>query len=530
MSNLTYKPTQLLTATMLCVPFLRFNDPNRLQMASNHLRQSLPLINAEIPRIRTGFENVIIKKAESFYIETNTFEKIDEFIVKTDEGLKFNAMFLKYDEKLKVAYNPYHICFVRDIVSGGWCPELKLGVNALVGYMSYYGFNYQDAVVISESFAKRLKHIERKVFVIRLPANSQLKHISSTDNTISLIPIPGKVYNTLISYEYIEAGVLQRKQINVDNLLVVDVRVKALPNYRLPASITEFIKKAKKPFKLAKLETEPTQKYPIVIQIVGYVTREATIGDKLTNRHGNKGVIGLIVPDEEMPKTKDGKVLDILFSPLSVPSRMNLGQLMENLLAKIVVKVEQQVLDLLNRNKRDKAQKLLLDFLKRVEKRSSFHHLIDNVITKRWDLLEYNLTKYGLSIIQPPFSELNAEEIKQLAKDYNVKETEYVRVDNYDVTINVGYQTILKLEHLASSKVTGAGLTNNEYTNPQRIGEMETWNIIAHDYDEIKRLFRRSYEFEKLSYYSDKFGFDSYIFKPDVNNVYQVYKKVLFNE
>jgi len=59
---------------------------------------------------------------------------------------------------------------------------------------------------------------------------------------------------------------------------------------------------------------------------------------------------------------------------------------------------------------------------------------------------------------------------------------------------------------------------------------METWNIIAHDYDEIKRLFRRSYEFEKLSYYSDKFGFDSYIFKPDVNNVYQVYKKVLFNE
>lgn len=524
--------TKLFTSSVLCMPFMRFNDPNRLQMASNHLRQSITLLDADIPKIRTGYENMILKHAESFYLKTRRFNRIDT-IAETDYGMRYVSPFMEYNKELEIAYDPYHVALVRDVISSAICPELKLGKNVLVAYGSYYGFNYQDAIVISESFARKTKHIDKQVYIVKIPSEFEFYPVRAEDGTVSMFPIPGKIYQVVLKYSYYKNGMIKYEEIVTDNALVADIRANILPNTRVPPYLAELAKRSFKPFRTIGLKTdiEPTKQFPIVLQIVVYRVARTTIGDKFTNRHGNKGVVGLIVPDEEMPKTSDGKVIDVIFSPLSVPSRMNIGQLYENLLAKIVVKVEEKLRDLLDRNKTDAFIQEVIKFYSAVEKRETIKHVVIKKLKENYEIFIENFNNYGLSITQPHFYELSATEIMQLAKQYDVSELEPVNIDGTTVMLNVGYQTILKLEHLARSKITGAGISNHAEANPQRVGEMETWNIAAHDFDEVERLFRRTYEYKRIQYYADKYNIDtSEYVEPEYKNPFQVYEAVITNK
>ena len=523
----TVKPESVLSPALLCSVFQNHNSAERLAMANNHLRQALPLLKADIPIIRSGYESTIAYYSTFFFKDVKNVEPVTNVFWKIDGKLYNVPVFAKYEHN--IVYDPLTIELIPSLIKRNEVyPELKYGLNALVAYMNYYGFVYQDGIVVSESFAKRLKSLHVQTYTVKIPKDCTIHKINETD----YLPELKKEYSTLIHYSYNKDLQTQEYILHIDKAYVIDIQIYMLPNTTISNPIlVNYINKYYKP-EIQNLiryvgadDLMPTKQYPVVITFVTAQFAEATVGDKLSNRHGNKGVINLIVPDEEMPKVNNRPV-DVIFSALSIPSRMNLGQLMEQLLAKITKKVEAVYKALYRKGKKAEANRLLIQYLTEVDKRETFKALykqLENIDI--YPLIE----KYGLSIVQRPFNSLSIKEIKALAEKYKVSELEEVEIDGHKQLVNVGYQYILKLEHTTKSKVTGAHLQHTTIQNEgQRLGEMETWNLIAHDGKELlKHLFRtRSDNFNQaLNYITAMLDLDYYEL-PEYN-IFEIYADIL---
>jgi DNA-directed RNA polymerase subunit beta len=351
-------PVQVVSVAASLIPFFEHDDANRALMGSNMQRQSVPLILPQKPIVGTGLENQIatdsgmtLNSQESGIVNSVTANKI---IIKSHTGKKLVYKLQKYlRSNQQTCINHRPIVWKGEKVKSGQIltdgpaitnSELSLGQNVLIGYMPWQGYNFEDAILISERLVFddifTSIHIER--YKIEIDRNSEtseratknIPNLSSyetkhlTNDGIVMVGtfvkpndiLVGKVISNNTSEQLPESKLLRA---------IFGAKAKGVKDnsYRMPdgeygrvIETVTFNRRIKLTYKFEKI-------YVFIAQI-----RKIQVGDKIAGRHGNKGIISRILPRQDMPFLPDGTPIDIILNPLGVPSRMNVGQLYECLL------------------------------------------------------------------------------------------------------------------------------------------------------------------------------------------------------
>lgn len=349
---------QVVSVAASLIPFFEHDDANRALMGSNMQRQSVPLILPQKPIVGTGLENQIaIDSGMTLNAQkSGTIQSVSAttIVVKHENGSKLSYKLQKYlRSNQQTCINHRPIVWKGEKVKSGQIltdgpaitsSELALGQNVLVGYMPWQGYNFEDAILISERLVFddifTSIHIER--YKIEIDRNSETSE-RTTRNLPNLTPAEIKHLNeegivmvgTFVRPGDILVGKVisnnTAEQLPESKLLraIFGAKAKGVKDnsYRMPEGeygrvieTVTFNRKTKLTYKFEKI-------YVFIAQI-----RKIQVGDKIAGRHGNKGIISRILPRQDMPFLPDGKSIDILLNPLGVPSRMNVGQLYECLL------------------------------------------------------------------------------------------------------------------------------------------------------------------------------------------------------
>ena len=349
---------QVVSIAASLIPFFEHDDANRALMGSNMQRQSVPLIFPQKPIVGTGLENQIaidsgmtINAQASGVVNSVTANKI---VIKDQNGKKLTYKLQKYlRSNQQTCINHRPIVWKGETIKSGQIltdgpaitgSELALGQNVLVGYMPWQGYNFEDAILISERLVYddifTSIHIER--YKVEIDQNSETSE-RTTKNIPNLSPSEVKHLNedgivmvgTFVKPGDILVGKVisnnTSEQLPESKLLraIFGAKAKGVKDnsYRMSdgdygrvIETVTFNRRTKLTYKFEKI-------YVFIAQI-----RKIQVGDKIAGRHGNKGIISRILPRQDMPFLPDGTPIDIILNPLGVPSRMNVGQLYECLL------------------------------------------------------------------------------------------------------------------------------------------------------------------------------------------------------
>lgn len=349
---------QVVSVAASLIPFFEHDDANRALMGSNMQRQSVPLIFPQKPIVGTGLENQIaIDSGMTLNAQNNgtVFSATaNNIVIKNKSGKKVNYKLQKYlRSNQQTCINHRPIVWKGEKVKSGQIltdgpainnTELSLGQNVLIGYMPWQGYNFEDAILISERLIYddifTSIHIERyKIEIDRnsetsekttknVPnlSQSEIKHLNEEGivNVGTFVRpgdvLVGKVVSNNTSEQLPESKLLRA---------IFGAKAKGVKDnsYRMPdgeygrvIETVTFNRRTKLTYKFEKI-------YVFIAQI-----RKIQVGDKIAGRHGNKGIISRILPRQDMPFLPDGTPIDVILNPLGVPSRMNVGQLYECLL------------------------------------------------------------------------------------------------------------------------------------------------------------------------------------------------------
>ena len=463
-------PSQVVSITTSCIPFLNYDDANRTLMGSNMQRQAVPLLKAEAPIVGTGVECVAAKYAGSSVVAKADgvvdYADSKKIVVLNAKGK--DVYYLANFEGNNAGACTNHVPLVHKgdkIVAGQVIAdgpstdhgELALGKNMTVAFMTYNGYNYEDAVILNEHLVKddvyTSLHIETYEIECRdtklgpeeitrdIPnvGEEARKNLDSEgivrigtevkEGDILVGKVTPKGVQELTSEEKLLHAIFGEKTREVRDTslrvehgaagIIHDVKVYTKENSdELPAGV----------FK--------------VIRVYIIQKRKIQVGDKMSGRHGNKGVISLVLPEEDMPYLPDGTPVDVMLNPLGVPSRMNIGQILEV-------------------------------------------HL--GMAGKR----------LGVHYATPVFDGANLEDIHEEMREAGMSEDGKVTLYNgrtgepFDHKINVGVMYMVKLHHMVDDKlharatgpyslVTQQPLGGKAQFGGQRFGEMEVWALYAY--------------------------------------------------
>lgn len=349
---------QVVSVAASLIPFFEHDDANRALMGSNMQRQSVPLIFPQKPIVGTGLENQIaidsgmtLNAQSSGVVSSVTANKI---VIKDQNGKKLTYKLQKYlRSNQQTCINHRPIVWKGEKVKSGQIltdgpaitsSELSLGQNVLVGYMPWQGYNFEDAILISERLVYddifTSIHIER--YKIEIDQNSE-----TSERTTKSIPnlSPSEV-NHLNEDGIVTVGTFVKPGDILVGKVISNNTSEQLPESKLLRAI--FGAKAKgvkdNSYRMSDGEygrvietvtfnrrTKLTYKFEKIYVFIAQI-RKIQVGDKIAGRHGNKGIISRILPRQDMPFLPDGTPIDIILNPLGVPSRMNVGQLYECLL------------------------------------------------------------------------------------------------------------------------------------------------------------------------------------------------------
>lgn len=464
-------PKQLVSVATSLIPFLENDDANRALMGSNMQRQAVPLINPEAPIIGTGMEHKVAYDSGVCVLAKNdgkvTKVLADEIEVTKEDGEKDRYSIQKFTRSNQgTCMNQKPTVSKGDLVKKGDVivdgpsvehGELALGRNILIGFMCWEGYNYEDAILISEDLVKN------DVFT---SIHIEEYELESRDTKLGEEQITRDIPNVsedLLKYLDEDGIVMVGAEVRSGDYLVGKVTPKGetelTPEERLLRAI--FGEKARevrdvslkvphgesgtivdvKVFTRAnKDELEPGVNKLVRVYIAQ--KRKISVGDKIAGRHGNKGVISRVLPREDMPFMADGTPLQIVLNPLGVPSRMNIGQVLEvhlGLVAKLT----------------------------------------------------------GIKIATPVFDGATENDIKEMFQNNNLPLDGKVQLydgrtgEAFENRVTVGYMYILKLVHLVDDKiharsvgpyslVTQQPLGGKAQFGGQRFGEMEVWALEAY--------------------------------------------------
>lgn len=359
-------PKQVVSAATACIPFLENDDSNRALMGANMQRQAVPLMNPEAPFVGTGMEHVSAKDSGAAVI--NKHEGIVERVQANQvwvrrlvdvDGRETEADLDKYKLQKFIrsnqgtCYNQRPIVAVGDRVEKGEiladgpsmeAGELALGRNVLVGFMTWDGFNYEDAVIMSERLVK--DDVYTSIHIEEYESESRDTKLGPEEITRDIPNVGEDALRNLDDRGIIRVGA----EVKDGDILVGKVTPKGVTELTAEERLLHAIfgEKAREvrdtslrvphgaggiilDVKIFNRE-DGDELPPGVNQLVRvYIVqkRKISVGDKMAGRHGNKGVISRILPEEDMPYLPDGTPIDIMLNPLGVPSRMNIGQVLE---------------------------------------------------------------------------------------------------------------------------------------------------------------------------------------------------------
>ncbi len=489
-------PKQICSVTTALIPFLEHDDANRALMGSNMQRQAVPLVKTEAPYVGTGMEENVARDSGEALISnvSGTVEEVsgDEIVVKEEgtnkkhryEVLKFKRsnQATSWNQKPLVRVGtkvkPGDVLADGPSTQGG---ELALGKNLLVGYMPWDGYNFEDSIVISERLVK--EDVLTSVHIAEHEIEARDTKLGEEEITRDIPNVAEEVLMDLDEMGIVRIGA----EVSPGDYLVGKVTPKGetelTPEERLLRAI--FGEKARE-VRDTSLRVPHGERGKVIdvqilkrdegadlppgvnqkVRVYVAIQRKIQVGDKLSGRHGNKGVISKILPIEDMPYMEDGTPLDIMLSPLGVPSRMNLGQILETHLGWAANQGWSEYKGSTKASKGAKPNTLVSTPVFDGADEDEIHEILRNV----------NPNRDGQQMID--------EDGKTKLYDGRTGEA-------FDSKITVGYAYILKLIHLVDEKIharstgpysmiTQQPLGGKAQFGGQRFGEMEVWALEAY--------------------------------------------------
>ena len=499
-------PRQLVSVVTACIPFLENDDANRALMGSNMQCQAVPLLTTDSPIVGTGMEYKVAKDSGSAVIakEAGTVTKVsaDEIVIKGDiTGVKYTQKLIKFARSNQsTCINQRPIVSVGehvekgDIIADGPAMnngELALGKNVLIGFMTWEGYNYEDAVLISEELVKH--DMFTSIHIEEYECEARDTKLGAEEITRDIPNVSEDALKDLNEEGIIRIGA----EVRAGDILVGKVTPKGetelTPEERLLRAI--FGEKARE-VRDTSLRV-PHGENGIIVDVKTFTRengdelspgvnkvvrcyiaqkRKISVGDKMAGRHGNKGVVSRVLPQEDMPFLEDGTPLQIVLNPLGVPSRMNIGQVLEMHLG-----YAYRTLSLKTRQE-----------LEAMSVEDAYKQVILDAKAKQ----EESGREY-IKIATPVFDGAHDEDLKRAFEMAGLSETFKSVVydgrtgDKFDNPVTVGVMYYLKLDHLVDDKiharstgpyslVTQQPLGGKAQFGGQRFGEMEVWALEAY--------------------------------------------------
>ena len=513
-------PKMVFSVATALIPFLQNDDANRALMGSNMQRQAVPLLTTEAPVVGTGMETktavdsgVCVLAKEAGIVESSESNRI---VVREEDGNRREYILTKFARSNQSnCYNQRPIVFKGQKVAKGEViadgpstsnGELALGKNPLIGFMTWEGYNYEDAVLLSERLVEY--DVYTSVHIEEYEVESRDTKLGPEEITRD---VPGVGDDALKDLD--ERGIIRvGAEVRAGDILVGKVTPKGETELTAEERLLRAIfgEKARE-VRDTSLKV-PHGAYGIVVDAKVFTRedgdelspgvnesvriyiaqkRKISVGDKMAGRHGNKGVVSRVLPVEDMPYLPNGRPLDIVLNPLGVPSRMNIGQVLEihlSLAAKALgFNIETPVFDGAKEIDIQDTLELANDYVNMPFDAEEAEDGEENFYDKYKDTLREDVMDY--------LSENRAH--RSLWKGVPIRRDGKVRLrdgrtgEYFDSPVTIGHMHYLKLHHLVDDKiharstgpyslVTQQPLGGKAQFGGQRFGEMEVWALEAY--------------------------------------------------
>ena len=504
-------PQMVFSVATALIPFLQNDDANRALMGSNMQRQAVPLLTTEAPVVGTGIEVkaavdsgvcVVAKKSGTIdYVCSNLIR------MTADDGEKIEYHLTKFSRSNQSnCYNQRPIVFKGNHVEAGQViadgpstseGELALGKNPLIGFMTWEGYNYEDAVLLSERLV--MDDVYTSIHIEEYEAEARDTKLGPEEITRDVPGVGDEALKDLDDRGIIRVGA----EVRAGDILVGKVTPKGETELTAEERLLRAIfgEKARE-VRDTSLKV-PHGEYGIIVDAKVFTRengdelspgvnqavriyiaqkRKISVGDKMAGRHGNKGVVSRVLPVEDMPYLPNGRPLDIVLNPLGVPSRMNIGQVLEihlSLAAKALgFNVATPIFNGAN-------EKDIQDTLE----------LANDYVNLEWDEFK---EKHGEELLPEVLNYLyENRDHRKLWKGVPISKEGKVRLrdgrtgEEFDSMVTIGHMHYLKLHHLVDDKiharstgpyslVTQQPLGGKAQFGGQRFGEMEVWALEAY--------------------------------------------------
>ena len=504
-------PKMVFSVATALIPFLQNDDVNRALMGSNMQRQAVPLMITDAPVVGTGIEAkaavdsgvcVVAKKAG-----TISYSCSNEIRMNNDDGTKDVYHLTKFMRSNQSnCYNQKPIVFKGDHVEAGeviadgpstYQGELALGKNPLIGFMTWEGYNYEDAVLLSERLVQ--DDVYTSIHIEEYEAEARDTKLGPEEITKDVPGVGDEALKDLDERGIIRIGA----EVRAGDILVGKVTPKGETELTAEERLLRAIfgEKARE-VRDTSLKV-PHGEYGIIVDAKVFTRengdelspgvnqavriyiaqkRKISVGDKMAGRHGNKGVVSRVLPVEDMPFLPNGRPLDIVLNPLGVPSRMNIGQVLEIHLslaaAALGFNVSTPIFDGAN-------EKDIQDTLE----------LANDYVNMEWDAFSEKYKDILLPEVYQYLEEhLDHRELWKgvdIARDGKVQLRDGRTGEPFDGRTTIGHMHYLKLHHLVDDKiharstgpyslVTQQPLGGKAQFGGQRFGEMEVWALEAY--------------------------------------------------
>ena len=496
-------PRMMVSVATACIPFLENDDCNRALMGSNMQRQAVPLMVTQQPIVATGMEyKAATDSGTAVLAKSNGIvEKVDadHIVVRNEQGALEDYSLIKFARSnAGTCINQRPIVEVGETVTAGQVladgpamrnGEISLGKNALIGFMTWEGYNYEDAVLLNEKIVR--EDVYTSIHIEEYETESRDTKLGPEEITRDIPNVSEDALKDLDERGIIRIGA----EVKSGDILVGKVTPKGETELTAEERLLRAIfgEKARE-VRDTSLRV-PHGAYGIIVDVKVFTPensdelqpgvrevvrcyiaqkRKISVGDKMAGRHGNKGVVSRILPQEDMPYLPDGTPLDIVLNPLGVPSRMNIGQVLEVNLGYAAkacgIKVMTPVFDSAREN-----------------------DIGDTFDTAREMWHGENAPAYPTKLPKIMGEKGHIIDFSKIELDRDGKTTVYDgrTGEKFDNRVTVGYMYYLKLHHLVDDKiharstgpysmVTQQPLGGKAQFGGQRFGEMEVWALEAY--------------------------------------------------
>ena len=504
-------PKMVFSVATSMIPFLENDDANRALMGSNMQRQAVPLLKTEVPVVGTGMEAKAARDSGvciiAHHAGTVEYSTSKEIIVKREDGIRDTYHVIKFSRSnqgncmnQRPIVNKGDHVEAGDILADGASTcggEMALGKNPLIGFMTWEGYNYEDAVLLSERLVQN--DVYTSVHIEEYEAEARDTKLGQEEITRDLAGLSEDVLKDLDENGIIRIGA----EVHAGDILVGKVTPKGETeltaeerllraifgekarevrdtSLRVPHGAYGVVMDTKVFTRENGDELPPTVNKSVRVYIAQ--KRKISVGDKMAGRHGNKGVVSRVLPVEDMPFLPNGRPLDIVLNPLGVPSRMNIGQVLElhlSLASKVLgFNVATPVFNGADEN----------DIMDTLEMANDYANKTWEEFEERWgDKVNDDIMKYLWD------NRDHREEWKGVPIDRTgkVQLRDGRTGQEFDSPVSIGFMHYLKLHHLVDDKiharstgpyslVTQQPLGGKAQFGGQRFGEMEVWALEAY--------------------------------------------------